>query len=371
MNKNPRVLVIGPLPPAIGGIATFILDLLNSDLKDKFKLIPFATNRPLNKDSNLSVKYLLKCIIYTIYHMLIFPITLLRKKPDVIHIHTPSYWSFLENSYYVLISKLYQKKVILHIHGGAFDKFYLNSSFILKYYIKFIMSSSDRIISLSSYWRSFYINNVGINGNSITVVYNGFDSSIFIPMDINECRKNLNLSLDKKIILTVGNLVEEKGHEYLIEALSKLLVYRRDFICIIIGDGKLRNVLEEQIKPIMFNDCIFLLGKKPHEEIPLWMNAANLFVLPSLIEGNPIVMSESLGIGLPFVGTKIGAIPEIISANDYGLLVEPRNANDLAEVISVALDIMWDRVKIRQYAERFKWSHVSNDILNIYSQVIG
>lgn len=378
MNK-PRVLLVGPTPPLIGGISSYISNMFKSDLSNKFDLTLFSTNRPSNRGETPSQNYkvifsvpflyLCKSIIFTMYHIIKFPLVLAMSNPYLVHIHSPSYWSFLENSFYVIISKLSGKKIVLHIHGGGFDKFYLNSSSLMKCYIKLIMTLSDRIISLSCYWKSFLINRIGVSEESITVVYNGFDSSMFFPMDMEKCRKFLNLPLDKRIIITVGNLLEEKGHRYLIDALSKILVHRRDFICIIIGDGKLKYILEEQINSEELNDYVLLMGKKSHEEIPLWMNVADFFVLPSLIEGNPLVMSEALGTGLPFIGTKVGAIPEIISTDDYGFLVEPGNSNDLAEILSTALDKKWDRIKIRKHAECFKWENISNDILNIYTSL--
>ena len=76
------------------------------------------------------------------------------------------------------------------------------------------------------------------------------------------------------------------------------------------------------------------------------MNACDLFVLPSLNEGNPTVMFEALGCGKPFVGTKVGGVPEVIASDDYGLLVEPADPEDLAEKILVALDREWDREAI-------------------------
>lgn len=83
------------------------------------------------------------------------------------------------------------------------------------------------------------------------------------------------------------------------------------------------------------------------------MNACDLFVLPSLSEGNPTVMFECLGCGKPFIGTKVGGIPEIIVSDDYGLLCEPANSEDLAEKILIALDKEWDEEKIRNYAKQF------------------
>ena len=100
------------------------------------------------------------------------------------------------------------------------------------------------------------------------------------------------------------------------------------------------------------------------------MNACDLFVLPSLSEGNPTVMFEALGCGKPFVGTKVGGVPEVIASDDYGLLVEPADSEDLVEKILVALDREWDREKILTYAERYTWENVAKEIMGVYTQIL-
>jgi glycosyltransferase involved in cell wall biosynthesis len=112
-----------------------------------------------------------------------------------------------------------------------------------------------------------------------------------------------------------------------------------------------------------------LVGAKPHGELSLWMNAADLFVLPSLSEGNPTVMFEALGVGLPFVGTKVGGVTEIITSEDYGFLCGSFDPKDLAEKILIALDKDWNREKILDYAKRFTWENIAKDIMGIYTSI--
>lgn len=100
------------------------------------------------------------------------------------------------------------------------------------------------------------------------------------------------------------------------------------------------------------------------------MNACDLFVLPSLNEGNPTVLPEALGCGKPFVGTKVGGVPEVITSDAYGLLVEPTDPEELAEKILVALDREWDREAILAYAERYTWENIAKEITTIYQGVL-
>lgn len=212
---------------------------------------------------------------------------------------------------------------------------------------------------------------VGIPKNKIFYVPNGFNHSSFSQYDTFECRKKLNLPEDKKIILNVGNLYSEvKGHKYLVEAMSYVVKTRKDVICCIVGGGKLENNLKKQIKFAGLLDYIKLVGGRPHDEIPLWMNACDVFVLPSLNEGNPTVMFECLGCGKPFVGTKVGGVPEVITSENYGLFVEPGNSQDLAEKIEVALNKNWDRGKIANYAEQYRWENIAEQIMKIYHNLL-
>jgi glycosyltransferase involved in cell wall biosynthesis len=81
-------------------------------------------------------------------------------------------------------------------------------------------------------------------------------------------------------------------------------------------------------------------------------------------------MFECLGCGKPFVGTKVGGIPEIITSDDYGLLVEPCDSQDLNKKIEIALDKEWDEGQIKEYAEQYQWENIAEKIQHIYSSVL-
>ena len=129
-------------------------------------------------------------------------------------------------------------------------------------------------------------------------------------------RRTLGLPPDRKILLAVGNLVEVKGHRYLVEAMAEVVKERQDVLCVIVGSGPLRGRLERQVRALGLEEHVRFVGGKPHEEIPIWMNACDVFVLPSLNEGNPTVMFECLGSWRPFVGRDVGGVREIIISND-------------------------------------------------------
>jgi glycosyltransferase involved in cell wall biosynthesis len=233
--------------------------------------------------------------------------------------------------------------------------------------IEYVLNSADAIITVSNSNHK-HIERLNVK-TPVTVIPNGYKEDLFYPRDPSKCKKILNLPTERKLILSVGNLEKVKGHKYLIEAMSLVINEKKDVLCLILGGGKLESVLKRQIISAKLQDYVKLVSARSHREIPLWINACDLFVLPSLNEGNPTVMFECLGCGKPFIGTKVGGIPEIIISDNYGLLCEPANPEELAEKILSGLDYDWDPDRIKAYSSKFSWSAVSEEIYKIYSQV--
>jgi teichuronic acid biosynthesis glycosyltransferase TuaC len=198
---------------------------------------------------------------------------------------------------------------------------------------------------------------------------NGF-SPAFHPLDTSEARKQLGLPQDAKILFTLGYLTKRKGFNYLIDVVGQICGQRDDVLCFIGGTGAERGNLQGQINDLQLGEKVTLLGSVPGDQLTLWMNSCDLFVLPSLNEGNPTVMFEAMGCGKPFVGTNVGGVPEIIISDAYGLLVKPADPKDLEEKILMALDRGWDREMILRYAAQFTWENIVKDITGVYEQIL-
>jgi glycosyltransferase involved in cell wall biosynthesis len=227
-------------------------------------------------------------------------------------------------------------------------------------------SKADKIIRVKKSDVSAF-GRVNIPLQKIISIPNGYDSKKFHPIDVQKCREVLNLPQDKKLILNVGNLYDEiKGHKYLIEAISKIVTKRKDILCVIVGAGKVRTALERQIRSLGLEDHVMLAGGRPYDEIPLWMNACDVFALPSLRESFGVVQIEAMACGKPVVATKNGGSEEIVTSDDYGLLVEPANPEDLAKKILVALDREWNREAVLANAKQYTWECVVKDVMKVY-----
>ncbi len=284
---------------------------------------------------------------------------------DLIHAH----FTWPSGYAAVKLGKRFEVPTVITAHGyDVYDLPFRSDAWFEK--IKFVLNSATHIITVSRSNFEIITSQLCIPGKNVSIIPNGFDSDLFNPSDKARARKKLALPQDKKILLNVGNLVPVKGHEHLIKAMVNVLKARKDVLLVIIGDGPLRDRLDDLVRKLGLDEYIKFVGSKPHHEIPLWMNGADVFVLPSLSEGNPTVMFEALGVGLPFVGTAVGGVPEIITSEDYGLLCPPADLECLAEKILIALDKEWDRERIRKYAEQFTWERVAEKVMGVYNGIL-
>ena len=199
----------------------------------------------------------------------------------------------------------------------------------------------------------------------IKVIPNGYNSDLFYPRDQKKCRQKLNVPLDKKVLLSVGNLVKIKGHKYLIQAMPKILEEFPDTILYIVGGGPLENKLNNLIQRLDLEEKVQLIGPKPHDEIPIWMNSADIFVLPSIQESFGVVQIEAMACGKPVIATINGGSEEILN-KDSGLLVLPKNSEKLTFIIKAALQKKWDNKKIIEQSKKFTWKTISQNLLDLY-----
>lgn len=239
-----------------------------------------------------------------------------------------------------------------------------------KNYIR-ALKLSDSIIRVNRKDVPLFIE-AGVSPDKVFYIPNGYDGKKFVKIDEKRCRKKLNLPLDKKIILNVGNLYDEvKGHKYLIEAVGKIVNQRKDILCIIVGEGKLRSKLQKLINDLNLNGYVKLVGAKPHDEIPLWMNACDLLVLPSLMESFGLVQIEALACGKPVVAARNSGSEELIVNENLGYLVEPKNPDELAEKTLTALNKEWDEEHILNYVLRFRSKETAKEIFKVYEKLMN
>jgi glycosyltransferase involved in cell wall biosynthesis len=212
--------------------------------------------------------------------------------------------------------------------------------------------------------------------DNVYFVPNGYSRERFSLMDTYVAREQLGLDSDADVVFSLGALKKRKGYHFLVDAIADLVERREQtgddtpLVCAIGGHGGQKRALERQIAERDLEGTVRLLGYVPEEDLSAWMNACDVFALPSTAEGNPTVMFEALGCGKPYVGSDVGGVGEIVTDDRYGLLSEAGDVTGLADVIEAGLAREWDRETILSYAEQFTWEEVVRELLTLYESVL-
>lgn len=229
--------------------------------------------------------------------------------------------------------------------------------------IKWALQHADAITTVSDSLRHIIAERFHITKN-VTTIRNGVDRGMFKKINKTHAREITGLEKNGRYLLFAGQLHEVKGLRYLIEALNILNSENRlNFTAILLGDGPERNVLENRIAGLRLHGKVMFAGYKPHDEVANWMNACDVFCLPSIREGTPNVILEAMACGLPVIASRVGGIPEIIE-EDRGCLVPPRDPAALADAIVQAFDADISA------GDTGSWEDCALQYMEIYSEVL-
>ena len=201
---------------------------------------------------------------------------------------------------------------------------------------------------------------LGVPEPSITVVRNGVDLARFTPGDREAARAKLDLH--GTVLLSVGHLIERKGHHLVVEALARLPEVK----LVIVGEGPERAALEALSARTGTADRVQFAGELPHSELPLHYQAADALVLASSREGCANVLLEAMACGTPVVATPVWGTPEIVADCAAGKLTKDRSVDALVRAIGDLLADPPARAATRRYAERFSWRTAVDLQLGVY-----
>ncbi|MDP2809128.1 MAG: glycosyltransferase family 4 protein [Rhodocyclaceae bacterium] len=199
------------------------------------------------------------------------------------------------------------------------------------------------------------------------VFRNGVDPERFAPEPRPDARKRLGLPTDRRQLLSVGHLIERKGHHIAIEALPLL---PDDIDLTIVGSGPDRAALESLAARLGVAARVRFAGQIPQTELKGWYSAADILLLCSSREGWANVLLEGMACGTPVVATDIWGTPEVVSTPDAGLLMRERSAPALTESILSLFTAYPTREAVRRHAEGFSWEQTTQDQLRLFRAII-
>jgi len=287
-----------------------------------------------------------------------------KLKPDLVHFQGLS-----TGIIGIFSKKLLKIPYIVWVRGS--DLYLPNP--IMKLLHKTIFENASAIIVLTEHMKKTIKK---IKDKEVYVIPNGVDLSKFtVTENKNNIRRELDMPLNKTILITVGRLYPVKGVEYLIKSINLLKETNNNFKLLIIGDGAERNNLEKLSEELNNKDYIEFRGKIPNEEIPLYLRASDIFILPSLSEGFPNALLEAMASGLPVVATKIRGLNEIVEDGVNGFLVNPRSPEEIANKINHIIhnNVLSERFsqnnKIK--AKKYEWEIIIKKLNDIYERSLN
>ena len=218
---------------------------------------------------------------------------------------------------------------------------------------------SDRILVPSEASKRMVMEMEGIPDRHLHVIYNGIDRAQFAQRsDRAETRYELGISDSTQVIGTVGRLSAEKGGvDLLIRAVAHLRNEHPQVRLVIVGDGPLRQGLEE-VAARLGEDVIFT-GTRT--DVARLLNAMDVFVLPSLHEAFPIAILEAMAVRLPVVATRVGGVPEVIRDGATGLLVPPNDEHALHSALHRLLTEPQLAEMLAQAGQKHVYEHFTID----------
>jgi glycosyltransferase involved in cell wall biosynthesis len=183
----------------------------------------------------------------------------------------------------------------------------------------------------------------------------------------------LSIENGEVVVGFIGRLTEQKGVEYLIEAISIISASNNNIKFVIVGDGVLKSALENQANKLGLYNIIFTGFQR---NVPQYLQLFDIFVLPSLFEGLPVSVLEAFASGIAVVATKVSGTPEVVHDGINGFLVEPKNAKQLAEKLQILINDPILRKKFAENGKNLVKSQFSAELMvkktvDVYSKLLN
>jgi len=277
-------------------------------------------------------------------------------------------WAYPDVVAAAWIAKAHRVPVIAKLHGS--DVHVDSRGPIRRRLIVAALRRCRRIVAVSDALKDEIVR-WGLPAQKVAVISNGVDVKRFQPRERAEARRALDLPVDGRLIVFIGNLVAVKGAAYLLEAFHALRQRwgGSPLTLAIVGAGVDGRMLQERATALGVGDAVRFVGAKPHEEIPQWLNAADVLCLPSVSEGCPNVVIEALACGTPVVATRVGGVAELVRDGELGFLVSPKDAEAMAAGLQQALTKRWDRQRLCQAVANRAWHANASRLLEVLSSM--
>jgi glycosyltransferase involved in cell wall biosynthesis len=308
--RKPRIMVVGPMPPTKGGVTTFMLNLMASYLRDEFDFAAFTTSRPPKRNVIDNCGYgavlrggprrILTGILITLWHLLLFPFTVIGRRIDLVQIQASDYHVFWESVVYAVMARMLGRPVLFRI-GGAFDIFYSESPPLLRGWIAAALRLPQCVIAQSAFG-SQCIRRAGRRGPLVVLPNWSPDANI-----VDVIRP---ATANPMFLFIAGTEARRKGVE---EVLAAAECLERSGSPARFHLVAMTPSLIDRVRALGLANIQAVEGPARHGRVLELMRQCDVFLLPSHGEGFPNSLIEAMAAGMASIVTPVGAVPEIVA----------------------------------------------------------
>jgi glycosyltransferase involved in cell wall biosynthesis len=372
MIENPnkkKILFIGQLPPPMHGASLMNSYVINSEvIRHNFSLV--IINLQFAKSIKEITRFSFLKVYKAVFYAFLIVKRILLQKPDLIYFTvSPVGFAFIRDTFYVLLFKLFHRKIVFHLHGKGIKE-NAKRNFLIRFIYTWVFKNSH-IICLSKRLAEDIEN---VYHSIPFIVPNG----IQVHQKLNQPIKKSNESPPQ--ILYLSNYIRNKGMLILIEALSILKSQGYYFNARFVGApfDLTVEMLESKISEQNLNEYVKLIGPLYGNDKIAEFQKADIFVFPTYykIEAFPLVILEAFQFALPVISTFEGGIPDMGIDNVAGFLVETKNPQKLAEKIATLLNDKELRLRMGKkgyykFKNNYTLAHFENNINKTFQAILG
>lgn len=304
-----------------GGIASYVRAVSSSSLWSEWNVRHIVSHR----DGSARTKAVAYAGCLVNFLRLCFSLS--RSGDSIVHLHTSHGASFLRKAILLHLARLFGIRTVLHVHASRFDVFFHGLPSPLRRAVAWTLRRADVVLALGYAWQKKILE---ISPSSrVLVVSNCVDSSYWRSESVRPSR-------DVFRVVFCGRVGERKGTYLLLQVWADLLRAGRipgNSSLTIFGDGDVASA-ERIIGDLEVGGNASIAPWASPDDIRDALALADVFVLPSYHEGQPIAILEAMSMGLPPVATRVGGIPEVVRDEVEGLLIEAGDTSALGEAIS-------------------------------------
>jgi len=368
MDKK-KIILIGAVPPPYHGTNISNERILNSKIKDIFKLYHLDSSDHRDLD-NLGKIDLVNVLLSFKNFFRLF-ILVLKTKPDLAYLVAAQNLAYLRDGIFILMVHIFSRaKIVIHLRSSYFKKYYDKSNWFIKRFINLSLGKVDTAIVLGNSLKPMLDRWIG----NIEVIPNGTDFNPDIGKK-NICeKKGLNVSY-------LGNLYEFKGIFDLLKA-AKIVTEKKTDVKFIFGgpwpekESEVKERIFNYIKDNKLENEVIFRGLIPVEEKENFFLGTDIFVLPSWSEGHPNVILEAMAAACPVISTKdVGAISETVLDGRTGILVEKKSPDQIADAIIYLIENPDIRLQMgisgrKRFEENYTLDKNIKNIIDVFNKTI-